>query len=141
GDGARGATVNVGLPSGAGDGDYAAVFDHVFVPALDRFRPDLVLVSAGFDAFEHDPLAGMRVTHAGFAAMARRLRAVAERVAGGRLVAVLEGGYDLDGLAGGMTAVLQTLTAPPVATPEAIAPLPVSGSVRAAIDATLAAHA
>jgi len=63
GERARGATVNVGLPSGAGDGDYAAVFDHVFLPALDRFRPDLVLISAGFDAFEHDPLAGMRVTH------------------------------------------------------------------------------
>src|SRR5689334_12704898 len=103
GPAARGATVNVGLPSGAGDSDYAAVFDHVFVPALDGFRPDLVLISAGFDAFEHDPLAGMRVTTAGFAAMARRLRAVAERHASGRLVAVLEGGYDLEGLAGGMT--------------------------------------
>jgi len=138
---AKGATLNVGLPSGSGDVDYAAVFDHVFVPALTQFKPDLILVSAGFDAFEHDPLAGMRVTHAGFAAMARRLRAVAERVAGGRLVAVLEGGYDLDGLAGGMTAVLHSLTAPPAAAPEAIAPLPVSGSVRAAIDATLTAHA
>jgi acetoin utilization deacetylase AcuC-like enzyme len=143
GAGARGATVNVGLPSGAGDTDYTAVFDHVFVPALDRFRPDLVLISAGFDAFEHDPLAGMRVTHAGFAAMARRLRAVADRHAEGRIVAVLEGGYDLDGLAGGMTAVLETLTAPApeAGPPPPLAPLPTAGSVRAAIDATLAAHA
>ncbi|HWO20875.1 MAG TPA: histone deacetylase [Kofleriaceae bacterium] len=143
GPAAQGATVNVGLPSGAGDADYAAVFDHVFVPALEQFRPDLVLISAGFDAFEHDPLAGMRVTHAGFAAMARRLRAAAEHHAAGRLVAVLEGGYDLDGLAGGMTAVLEALAAPaPEAGPTPpLAPLPAAGGVRAAIDATLAAHA
>ncbi len=145
GPGAIGATLNVGLPSGSNDADYAAVFDHVFVPALDKFAPELVLVSAGFDAFEHDPLAGMRVTHAGFAAMAHRLRAVAERHAAGRIVAVLEGGYDLDGLAGGMTQVLGALTGPPRligrgAMPAA-APLPASGGVRAAIDATLAAHA
>jgi acetoin utilization deacetylase AcuC-like enzyme len=112
----------------------------VIVPALLAFKPDLVLVSAGFDAFEHDPLAGMRVTFAGFAAMARRLRSVADRVARGRIVAVLEGGYDLDGLAGGMTQTLAALLAPG-AKPEPIAPLPVAGSARAAIDATLAAHA
>jgi acetoin utilization deacetylase AcuC-like enzyme len=140
GPAARGATVNVGLPAGSGDAEYAAVFDHVFVPALDRFRPDLVLISAGFDAFEHDPLAGMRVTHAGFGAMARRLRAVADRHAGGRLVAVLEGGYDLVGLAGGMTAVLEALVEP-AAPPQPLAPLPEAGSARAAIDATLEAHA
>src|SRR5262245_20470712 len=96
---AIGATVNVGLPSGATDADYAPVFDHGFVPKLVAFEPDLVLVSAGFDAFVHDPLAGMRVTTARFAAMARRLRAVAEQCAGGRIIAVLEGGYDLTGLA------------------------------------------
>jgi acetoin utilization deacetylase AcuC-like enzyme len=140
GNTAIGATINVGLPGGAGDADYAAVFDHVFVPALVAFKPDLILVSAGFDAFEHDPLAGMRVTHAGFAAMAARLRAVADRCAGGRIIAVLEGGYDLDGLAGGMTGVLTALSGPALALHDAIA-LPPSGSVRAAIDATLAAHA
>ncbi|MEJ7598133.1 MAG: histone deacetylase [Kofleriaceae bacterium] len=140
GPSALGATVNVGLPSGAGDADYAAVFDHVFLPALAKFDPELVLISAGFDAFEHDPLAGMRVTHAGFAAMAHRLRAVADRHARGRLVAVLEGGYDLDGLAGGMTQVLASLVGP-AAPHQMISPLPVVGGVRAAIDATLAAHA
>jgi acetoin utilization deacetylase AcuC-like enzyme len=140
GDQAIGGTVNVGLPSGAGDADYAAAFDHVFVPAISRFAPDIVLISAGFDAFEHDPLAGMRVTHAGFAAMAQRLRAVAEQTSAGRIVAVLEGGYDLDGLAGGMTGVLSALTGPATPLPP-IAPLPAAGGVRAAIDATLAAHA
>jgi len=137
---ARGATVNVGLPSGSGDSDYLAAFDHVFVPALDQFRPELVLISAGFDAFEHDPLAGMRVTHAGFAAMARRIRAVADRHAHGRVLAVLEGGYDLAGLAGGMTEVFAALAAP-AGDPIPLTPLPPTGSVRAAIDATLAAHA
>jgi acetoin utilization deacetylase AcuC-like enzyme len=141
GSAARGATVNVGLPSGAGDADYAAVFDHVLVPALERFRPELVLISAGFDAFEHDPLAGMRVTHGGFGAMAQRLRAVADRHAAGRVVAILEGGYDLAGLGGGMTAVLEALLAPAAPPPGAPAALPAAGLARAAIEATLAAHA
>jgi acetoin utilization deacetylase AcuC-like enzyme len=141
GPAALGATINVGLPAGSRDADYAAVFDHVFLPALARFSPDLVLVSAGFDAFEHDPLAGMRVTHAGFAAMARRLRRAADQLAGGRIVGVLEGGYDLHGLAGGMSAVLAALVGP---TPEPLplAPLPAPDQLaRAAIDGSLAAHA
>jgi acetoin utilization deacetylase AcuC-like enzyme len=113
----------------------------VFLPALGAFKPDLLIISAGFDAFEADPLAGMRVTHAGFAAMARRLRRAADSSAGGRLVAVLEGGYDLDGLSGGMTAVLRELTAPSV-TAESIAPLPPDNRLqRAAIEGTLRAHA
>jgi len=137
---ALGATLNVGLPAGSRDADYAAVFDHVFVPKLERFEPDLILISAGFDAFEHDPLAGMRVTHAGFAQMAARLRAAADRLAQGRIVAVLEGGYDLDGLGGGMTATLNALIAdrpPAIAT----APMPAQDTLaRAAIEGTLAAH-
>jgi acetoin utilization deacetylase AcuC-like enzyme len=140
GEHARGATVNCGLPAGSRDADYAAVFDHVFLPRLATFAPDLVIISAGFDAFEHDPLAGMRVSHAGFAAMARRLRAAADRACAGRLLAVLEGGYDLDGLAGGMTATLDALIAP-AATHDAAAALPAEGTLaRAAIDGTLAAH-
>jgi acetoin utilization deacetylase AcuC-like enzyme len=140
GPNAKGATINVGLPGGSGDADYAAVFDHVFLPALVKFSPDVLLISAGFDAFEHDPLAGMRVTHAGFAAMANRLRAVADRASAGRVVAVLEGGYDLDGLAGGMTNVLSAFARPPEVLPP-IAPLPLNLVARAAIEGTLAAHA
>ena len=140
GEGATGATINVGLPAGSGDAEYAAVFDHVFLPALARFAPDLLIVSAGFDAFEHDPLAGMRVTRAGFAAMAARLRHAADRSSHGRIVAVLEGGYDLDGIAGGITGTLQALLGD--AKPEPIAPLPAPDTLaRAAIEGTLAAHA
>jgi acetoin utilization deacetylase AcuC-like enzyme len=136
---AIGGTVNVGLPGGCGDPEYAAVFDHVFLPKLAVFRADVLLISAGFDAFEHDPLAGMRVTHAGFAAMAHRLRAAADRWSAGRIVAVLEGGYDLEGLGGGMAAVLSAFTAAPAPLPE-LAPLPAHLGARAAIDGTLAAH-
>jgi acetoin utilization deacetylase AcuC-like enzyme len=139
GESARGATVNVGLPGGCGDAEYAAVFDHVFLPKLSAFRPDVLLISAGFDAFQHDPLAGMRVTHAGFAAMARRLRVAADRWSSGRVVAVLEGGYDLDGLGGGMAQVLSAFTEA-VEPPAAIAPLPSHLVARAAIEGTLAAH-
>jgi len=138
---ARGATINVGLPAGSNDADYLAVFDHVFLPALARFKPDLLIVSAGFDAFEADPLAGMRVTHTGFAAMAHRLRWAAKQWSGDRIIAVLEGGYDLEGLAGGMTATLAALTGDAKA-PTAIAPLPAPDKLsRAAIDGTLDAHA
>ena len=141
GESARGQTINVGLPAGSNDADYAAVFDHVFLPALAQFKPDLLIISAGFDAFEADPLAGMRVTHKGFAAMAQRLRYAAKQWSGDRVIAVLEGGYDLDGLAGGMTSVLTALTGE-VDAPPPIAPLPVPERLqRAAIDGTLAAHA
>ncbi len=145
GEHAKGANINVGLPGGSRDADYAAVFDHVFLPALARFKPDVLLISAGFDAFEHDPLAGMRVTRGGFAAMARRLRRAADLWSGGRAVVVLEGGYDLTGLAGGMTEVLEAFVGK-TPEPEPLAPLPPADPssaqlARAAIDGTLAAHA
>jgi len=139
GTSAIGATVNVGLPAGCGDAEYAAVFDHVFLPKLAMFRPDVLLISAGFDAFQHDPLASMRVTLSGFAAMAHRLRASADRWSAGRIVAVLEGGYNLDGLGGGMTAVLSAFLEPPQPLPP-LAPLPGHMVARAAIEGTLAAH-
>jgi len=136
---APGTTINVGYPPGASDAEYLAAFDQVFLPVLRRFRPELILVSAGFDAHEDDPLASMRVTRAGFGAMAARVRAVADEIAGGRLIVVLEGGYDLGGLAGGMTEALDVLTADPAPgfTPTAtVAPV-----ARVAIQATLKALA
>jgi len=82
-------TVNVPLPAGSGDEDYLLAFDQLVVPAVRAFDPELLLVSAGFDAHVDDPLAGMRVTAGGFRELARRSTALAPRVA-----AVLEGGYD-----------------------------------------------
>jgi acetoin utilization deacetylase AcuC-like enzyme len=142
GPSARGATVNVGLPAGSGDAQYLAVFDEVLIPAIRRFKPDLVLVSAGFDAHEDDPLAGMRVTRAGFGAMAARLRTAVDAIAGGRMVVAMEGGYDLGGLAGGMSEVLDVLSADRVSAPpqsSAADPAPVGVVARAAIGATLRA--
>jgi acetoin utilization deacetylase AcuC-like enzyme len=82
-------TVNVPLPGGSGDEDYLRAFEEVVSPAVLAFEPELVLVSAGFDAHVDDPLAGMRVTAVGFRELASRSAAL-----GPRVVAVLEGGYD-----------------------------------------------
>jgi acetoin utilization deacetylase AcuC-like enzyme len=86
-------TVNVPLPAGSGDADYLRAFDEVVEPAVRSFAPELLLVSAGFDAHAGDPLADMRVTEDGFREMSRRCAGLAPRVA-----AVLEGGYELDTL-------------------------------------------
>jgi len=107
-----GATCNAPLPAGAGDDEYLAVFDRVLVPLADRFRPDLVLVSAGFDAHHDDPLGGMRVTTDGFAAMCRRSRRLAEEHAEGRLGLVLEGGYSLPALGRSVRACADALVGP-----------------------------
>ena len=86
-------TVNVPLSAGSGDEEYLRAFDDVVAPALERFAPDLLLVSVGFDAHVEDPLAQMNVTTDGFRELSRRCTAFAPRVA-----AILEGGYNLDTL-------------------------------------------
>jgi acetoin utilization deacetylase AcuC-like enzyme len=111
----EGFTVNLPLESGGTDGDYRHVFDRVVVPVLRQFSPDLLLVSAGFDAHERDPLATMRVTAAGFAAMTMALRGVAEECCRGRIALVTEGGYDLTALDASLETVVQTLAGPPAA--------------------------
>jgi acetoin utilization deacetylase AcuC-like enzyme len=88
-------TLNVPMTAGSGDEQYLHAFEHVVEPAVTRFEPELVLVSAGFDAHVNDPLADMRVTADGFRELARRCARLAPRVA-----AVLEGGYELDTLPG-----------------------------------------
>jgi len=109
-----GFTVNLPIDVGAVDEDYRCVFSDVVLPVLRQFRPDLILVSAGFDAHERDPLAGMRLTTDGFAAMTMDLRRVAEECCGGRLAAVTEGGYDLHALADSLSGVIGVLAAPQV---------------------------
>lgn len=98
-DEGEGYTLNLPMPAGCTDGDYRRLLADVVVPAADRFRPDLVLVSAGFDAHREDPLGGMRLTEEGFADLCAVMKGIADAHAGGRLVLVLEGGYDLEGLA------------------------------------------
>jgi acetoin utilization deacetylase AcuC-like enzyme len=104
-----GATVNLPLEVGATDDDYRVVFDEVIVPVVRQFGPELLLVSAGFDAHERDPLAGMRLTTAAFGAMTAALRGIAEECCGGRIALVTEGGYDLRALAASIDAAVQAL--------------------------------
>jgi acetoin utilization deacetylase AcuC-like enzyme len=112
-DAGRGFTVNLPLEVGAVDEDYQAVFAGVVIPVLRQFEPDLVIVSAGFDAHERDPLGGMRLTTPVFAAMTSELRAAAEECCRGRIVAAVEGGYDLQALGGSLDATIEMLNGPP----------------------------
>lgn len=112
----RGFTVNLPLAAGATDADYDVAFRTVVTPILDAFAPELVLVSAGYDAHDRDPLAGMRVSTLGFASMMGHLWGVARRHARGRLALVTEGGYDLVGLSEGLDVSLQVLASTPVET-------------------------
>jgi acetoin utilization deacetylase AcuC-like enzyme len=105
----RGFTVNLPMERGAVSEDYRLVFTEVVLPVVRQFKPDLLLVSAGFDADERDPLANMRLTTEAFAAMTMELRAVAAECCDGRMVLVTEGGYDLHALAASLDAVVDTL--------------------------------
>lgn len=112
-----GHTVNVPLPAGADDGDFAAVFERVVLPVAHQYRPQLVLVSAGFDAHQDDPLGGLALTTPGFAALCGAVKRVAEEHAGGKLMLVLEGGYNTRALGESVVACAQVLVggdAPPL---------------------------
>ena len=113
----RGRIVNVPLPAAGGDAVYRLAFDEVVLPALRRFGPELVLVSAGFDGHARDPLASMQLTETGFGWMGRALREIAEQSAGGRLGLILEGGYDLTALEGSVAASLRGALGWPVDEP------------------------
>lgn len=136
-----GTTVNVGLPAGSDDADYQAVFERVFAPALRSFQPDIVLLSAGFDAFVSDPLAAMKITRHGYRHMARTMVALADDLCDGRIVALLEGGYHLEGLAGGVLEVLDAMDPVQPAPDGPAAPAEPGPAAARAIEATLAAHA
>ena len=112
GAGAVGTTVNVPVPAGT-DGDaWLTRFDVDIAPAIDAFRPDLIVVSAGYDAHAVDPLAELALTDATYRAIAERVRTLADRHCAGRSVWTLEGGYDLDALSSSVAAQLTVLAAP-----------------------------
>ncbi|MDE2651873.1 MAG: histone deacetylase [Chloroflexota bacterium] len=97
----RGATLNLPIAGGHGDETYQRLFEQVVAPASEKFAPDLMLVSLGFDAHFADPLASMRLSLGGYDWLARACMALAEKVAKGKIVFVMEGGYDLTALAHG----------------------------------------
>jgi acetoin utilization deacetylase AcuC-like enzyme len=105
----EGFTLNVPLPGGCGDSEYVEAYLELVEPVAREFHPEFVLVSAGFDAHARDPLAEMEVTEEGFRRLARIVARVARDLCGNRLVAVLEGGYDLHGLATSVGAVIDEL--------------------------------
>ncbi len=107
----EGYTVNVPLGGGQGDAAYEAIFRSVLVPVARAFRPDIILVSAGYDICYQDPLGGMAVTPDGFRGIVRVLKGLAAELCEGRLLLSLEGGYSLEGLRDGVVATVAELAA------------------------------
>ena len=129
----EGYTVNLPVPAHSGDETFRSLVDHVVLPLMAAWEPQLVLVSAGFDAHHADPLATLRLTEAGFAAMTASLRRACADV-GAPLGLVLEGGYAVDALAASMAAVVPVLGAaavPPTVAVE-VHPLALAASERLA---------
>jgi len=109
----EGFTLNVPLKAGSGDAAMLRAIDEIFTPAIRSFEPELILISAGFDAHHADPLGDLNATEAGFAQMADRLCRLAEEYCDNRVVAVLEGGYDVRALARSTEAVIAVLDGAP----------------------------
>jgi acetoin utilization deacetylase AcuC-like enzyme len=105
----KGFTVNLPLDAGATDADYELVYTRGALPVLRQFKPDLILLSAGFDAHHRDPLAGMRLTTEQFGRLTAHIAAVADEACGGRMVALTEGGYDLHALAASLDVAMRVL--------------------------------
>jgi acetoin utilization deacetylase AcuC-like enzyme len=103
--------VNRPLPAGTGSSEWRKVVEADILPAIDRFAPGLIMVSAGFDAHRRDPLAMLELTEDDYGWVTRELVTLAQRHARGRLVSVLEGGYDLTALANSSLAHLNALRA------------------------------
>ena len=109
GEGA-GFTINLPLAAGATDADYELVYSRVAIPALRQFKPELILISAGFDAYMDDPLGGMRLTAECFGRLTSMIAGAADECCDGRLVAITEGGYHLEGLADSLRATIDALS-------------------------------
>lgn len=105
----RGTTLNVPLSAGHGDKNYLRIFKEIIWQAARRFQPQFILVSAGFDAHFVDPLASMTLSLTGYAAITRELKAMAEELCEGKIVFVMEGGYDLKALSHGMRNIAHVL--------------------------------
>lgn len=101
--------LNIPLPSGSGDAEYLRAFTETLVPAVRRHRPDIILVSAGYDGHRDDPLSSMELTESGFAAMTRQVKSLAAEICGGRMVFILEGGYHHRALAESVAATVREM--------------------------------
>ena len=127
----QGFTVNLPFVAGATDADYELAYTKLALPILTRFRPELILISAGFDAHQDDPLGGMRLTGSYFGHLTAAIARIADQCCDGRVVAITEGGYDLTGLAESLRASIRALEG------EAVVPPPTGEAPRG--EATLKA--
>jgi len=118
----EGYTVNVPLPAGVGDQGYQRVFDEILYPLAERYRPQIVLTSAGYDAHWADPLGMMQLSTTGFASLTRVLMEMAGEFCDGRLALTLEGGYDLEALSLSIAATFEALLGEDVEDPLGAAP-------------------
>jgi len=134
----EGYTLNVPLPGGQGDQDFARIMNELVAPVARQYRPDCIMVSAGYDTHVSDPLGSMAVTTAGFAYMTRVMVDLAAELCAGRLVLVLEGGYNLHGLADGVLASLHEMSGEGGHTPAVLAALAQANKPIPALDAALA---
>ncbi len=106
----EGATLNLPLVAGARDVEVLDAWERTALPLIESFRPEALLISAGYDAHELDPLGGLRMTTGGFARLSEMLADAARRLCGGRVAAVTEGGYDLGALREGVEATIEALS-------------------------------
>lgn len=123
-DKAYGTTVNVPFPPHVGDQGYLEAFQKILAPVARRFKPDLILLSAGYDAHWMDPLASMGVSITGYTALVQELMALADELCGGRLVCVLEGGYHLEVLSHSVLSTLRALRGDAEPASDPFGPLP-----------------
>jgi acetoin utilization deacetylase AcuC-like enzyme len=106
----EGYTINVPLPPGSSDAEYATLMEDIFFPVSEAFRPELIAVSAGFDAHAEDPLTGLELSTAAYGWLVRYAVKQAEKLCDGRVVLTLEGGYALDAIAGAAVKIVEVLT-------------------------------
>jgi acetoin utilization deacetylase AcuC-like enzyme len=105
----EGYTINIPVPASYGDIEYAKIFQDLIIPVLEKYKPQLILSSAGFDIYKDDPLGGMQISKEGIKMIGSFLRKAADKTCKGKLVYFLEGGYSSAGLAEGSSAILETL--------------------------------
>lgn len=134
----KGYTLNVPLPGGQGDQDFARIMDELVAPVARQYRPDCILISAGYDTHVLDPLGGMAVTTTGFAYMTKAMVDLAAELCAGRLVLALEGGYNLQALADGVLASLHEMAGEGGLAPAAFMALTQTKRPLPALDAALA---
>jgi acetoin utilization deacetylase AcuC-like enzyme len=120
----RGHTINVPMPAGAGDAMYVRAFEEIVIPAARRFAPDVLIVSAGFDGHWRDPLAQVQLSLNGYVQIMKTLRGLADELCDGRLVCVLEGGYDREVLGYGVLNTLRILRGADAECEDPIGPAP-----------------